>query len=118
MRNAFVAEADPAPFAAVQPSVIAALNPPVSSLSGVEKAWAQASAKMDFSVPDVEATLPAGAFTTHVAREGEARAAGLLADFLGELEERVAAAPGRYRWDYIEALVICRKASDAEQANG
>ncbi|HVQ53209.1 MAG TPA: hypothetical protein VMS92_24490 [Mycobacterium sp.] len=47
------------------------------------------------------------------AREGEARAAGLLADFLAELEERVEEAPNRYRWDYIEALVICRKASDA-----
>jgi SAM-dependent methyltransferase len=44
------------------------------------------------------------------AREGEDRAAGLLADFLGELEERVADAPDRYRRDYIEALVICRKA--------
>ena len=43
------------------------------------------------------------------AREGEARAAGLLADFLEELEERVAQAPDRYRWDYVEALVICRK---------
>ena len=41
------------------------------------------------------------------AREGEARAAGLLADFLGELEEHVAEAPDRYRWDYVEALVIC-----------
>jgi hypothetical protein len=49
------------------------------------------------------------------AREGEARAAGLLADFLGELEERVADAPDRYRWDYIEALVICRKPSEARQ---
>jgi len=47
------------------------------------------------------------------AREGEARAADLLADFLGELVERVAEAPVRYRWDYIEALVICRKTSDA-----
>ena len=47
------------------------------------------------------------------AREGEARAAGLLADFLGELEERVAETPVRYHWDYVEALVICRKASDA-----
>jgi hypothetical protein len=47
------------------------------------------------------------------AREGEARAAGLLADFFGELEQRVADAPDRYRWDYVEALVICRKASDA-----
>ncbi len=46
------------------------------------------------------------------AHEGEARAAGLLADFLGELEERVAGAPDRYRWDYVEALVICRKACD------
>jgi hypothetical protein len=44
------------------------------------------------------------------AREGEDRAAGLLADFLGKLEERVADTPDRYRWDYIEALVICRKA--------
>jgi hypothetical protein len=49
------------------------------------------------------------------AREGEDRASGLLADFLGELEERVAAAPGRYRWDYIEALVICRKADGTER---
>jgi hypothetical protein len=43
------------------------------------------------------------------AREGEDRASGLLAAFLEELEERVADAPERYRWDYIEALVICRK---------
>ncbi len=50
------------------------------------------------------------------AHEGEDRAAGLLADFLGELEERVAEAPDRYRWDYVEALVICRKARDAGQS--
>ena len=43
------------------------------------------------------------------AREGNDRAPDLLADFLGELEERVAEAPARYRRDYIEALVICRK---------
>jgi SAM dependent carboxyl methyltransferase len=47
------------------------------------------------------------------AREGEDRAPGLLADFLRALEERVAADPGRYRWDYLEALVICRKADGA-----
>jgi hypothetical protein len=47
------------------------------------------------------------------AREGEARAAGLLADFLRALEQRVADTADRYRWDYVEALVICRKASDA-----
>jgi len=43
------------------------------------------------------------------AREGEDRAPALLADFLAELEERVANAPDRYRWDYIEALIVCRK---------
>jgi hypothetical protein len=44
------------------------------------------------------------------AHEGEGRAAGLLAEFLGELEDCVAHAPDRYRWDYVEALIICRKA--------
>ena len=48
------------------------------------------------------------------AREGEDRAPGLLAAFLEELEERVADAPERYRWDYIEALVIFRKADGTE----
>jgi hypothetical protein len=47
------------------------------------------------------------------ALEGEAGAAGLLADFLAELEQRVAQAPDRYRWDYVEALVICRQTSGA-----
>jgi hypothetical protein len=47
------------------------------------------------------------------ALEGEAGAAGLLAEFLAELEVRVAEAPDRYRWDYIEALIVCRKTSDA-----
>jgi hypothetical protein len=45
------------------------------------------------------------------AREGEDRAESLLAAFLGELEERVADAPDRYRCDYVEALLICRKAA-------
>jgi hypothetical protein len=49
------------------------------------------------------------------AREGEDRARGLLADFLRTLEERVADAPDRYRWDYIEAVVICRKADGSER---
>jgi SAM dependent carboxyl methyltransferase len=44
------------------------------------------------------------------AREGEDRAPGLLADFLAELEQRVAQDPDRHRWDYIEALIICGKA--------
>jgi hypothetical protein len=49
------------------------------------------------------------------AREGEDRAPGLLAAFLEELEERVAAAPDRFRRDYVEALVICRKADGAQR---
>ena len=49
------------------------------------------------------------------AREGEDRAPGLLAASSGKLEERVADAPDRYRWDYIEALVICRKADGTER---
>lgn len=48
-------------------------------------------------------------FLRAFARESESRAADLLADFLGELEGRVADDPGRYRWDYVEALLICRK---------
>jgi SAM dependent carboxyl methyltransferase len=44
------------------------------------------------------------------AREGQDRAPGLVAAFLGELEGLVADAPDRYRWDYIEALLVCRKA--------
>ena len=31
------------------------------------------------------------------------------------LEERVAEDPSRYRWDYIEALIICRKSDGAER---
>ncbi len=48
------------------------------------------------------------------ALEGEGHAPGLLADFLAELEKRVAVAPDRYRRDYIEALVVCRKADGTE----
>ena len=48
------------------------------------------------------------------AREGEDRAPALVADFLAELEERVAAGHDRYRCDYVEALVICRKADGTE----
>jgi hypothetical protein len=44
------------------------------------------------------------------ALEGEERAHGLRADFFRELEERVADDPGRYRCDYVEALIVCRKA--------
>ena len=43
------------------------------------------------------------------ALEGAERARSLLAEFLAELEERVAVNPDRFRRDYVEALVICRK---------
>ena len=49
------------------------------------------------------------------ALEGEDRAPGLLAEFLQTLEERVADVADRYRWDYIEALVICRKQGGTPQ---
>jgi hypothetical protein len=48
------------------------------------------------------------------ALEGEDRARDLLSEFLAELSERVGQAPDRYRRDYIEALVICRKAARTE----
>ena len=50
-------------------------------------------------------------FLRAFAREGKDRAPGLLAAFLTELEERVSDAPGRYRCDYVEALLVCRKAA-------
>jgi hypothetical protein len=49
------------------------------------------------------------------AREGEDRAPALLDDFLRALEARVANDPDRYRQDYIEALVICRKQDGTER---
>ena len=52
------------------------------------------------------------------AREGEGRAPGLVAAFLKELEERVSDAPDRYRWDYIEALLVCRKAAGHASQRG
>ena len=43
------------------------------------------------------------------AREGEDGAPVSWPTSSTTLEERVADDPERYRWDYIEALVICRK---------
>lgn len=40
---------------------------------------------------------------------GDAGGDALLGEFLPELESRVAADPARRRWDYLEALVVCRK---------
>ena len=52
------------------------------------------------------------------AREGQDRAPGLLDDFLRALEDRVATDPDRFRRDYIEALVICRKADGTRARQG
>ncbi len=43
------------------------------------------------------------------AHQGDARADALLSEFLPELESRVAADPARRRWEYLKALVVCRK---------
>jgi hypothetical protein len=43
------------------------------------------------------------------AREGEDRADLLLGEFLADLKARVTADPDRHRWDYLEALAVCRK---------
>jgi hypothetical protein len=66
----------------------------------------------------VRSVLAWGGPLLHRALEGEDRARGLLTEFLRTLEERVADAPDRYRWDYIEALVICRKVDGATRRTG
>ena len=48
-------------------------------------------------------------FRRAFAREGEDRAEALFDEFMAQLEARVAADPDRHRWDYLEALVVCRK---------
>jgi len=48
-------------------------------------------------------------FLRAFSEEGPDHGPALLADFLDELEERVRRDPERYRWDYLEALIVCRK---------
>ncbi len=81
-------------------------------MTGISSSRAQAGAR--------QATAPGGSplLLRAFAREGEDRAHGLLADFLAELGERVADGPDRYRWDYIEALVICRKVDGSAPRTG
>ena len=46
------------------------------------------------------------------ARSDAARADALVEEFLAELARQVARDPARYRWDYTEALIVCRKVGD------
>jgi YVTN family beta-propeller protein len=59
MRSAFVGTADDAPYRALPPPYLQTSAPPTNaqaaSLHGIRRAWALASARMDFSTPDVEA---------------------------------------------------------------
>jgi hypothetical protein len=52
MTSAFTALPDTTPYTAVPRLVPERLNPPLAALTGVERAWAIACARMDFSVPD------------------------------------------------------------------
>jgi hypothetical protein len=58
MYEAFTDHADPRPYVTLRPSVLPAVNPAASQVSGVQREWAVASAQMDFSSPDVEANRP------------------------------------------------------------
>ena len=46
------------------------------------------------------------------ARSDEERADARVEEFLAELARQVARDPARYRWDYTEALIVCRKVGD------
>jgi hypothetical protein len=48
-------------------------------------------------------------FLRSFSQEGPDKGPALLADFLDELEQRVRRDPERFRWDYLEALIVCRK---------
>lgn len=48
-------------------------------------------------------------FVSAFAREDADAAEDLLGAFTAELERRAAAEPERFRWDYTQALVVCRQ---------
>jgi YVTN family beta-propeller protein len=52
MTTAFTDTPDLTPFVAVPRSVPETLNPPLPALSGVQREWAEESARMDFTRPD------------------------------------------------------------------
>jgi hypothetical protein len=58
MHDSFSDRPDMRPFEPASPNVVAATNPSASALSGLQQEWALASARMDFSTPDVEVNRP------------------------------------------------------------
>jgi YVTN family beta-propeller protein len=59
MFDAFATTPDASPYQTLTPAVLGTVNKPASALHGApEKAWAEASARMNFAVPDVEANRP------------------------------------------------------------
>ncbi len=58
MFDAFDTTPNASPYETLTPTVLGAVNQPVSALDGAPKAWAETSARMNFAVPDVEATRP------------------------------------------------------------
>ena len=58
MFDAFVATPQPSPYQTLAPAVLGTMNQPASALHGAAKAWAEASTRMNFAVPDVEANRP------------------------------------------------------------
>jgi hypothetical protein len=55
-------------------------------------------------------------FLRAFSQEGPDKGPALLAEFMDELQQRVVRDPERYRWDYLEALVVCRKVNPEEPA--
>ena len=55
MIDAFTTKPDLSPYRARRPEILGAKNPQASALHGAARAWTQASSRMNFSVPDVEA---------------------------------------------------------------
>ena len=58
MTDAFTTTPDLAPYRTRRPAILGATNQPTSALHGAAKTWAEASARMNFSTPDVEANRP------------------------------------------------------------
>jgi hypothetical protein len=56
-------------------------------------------------------------FLRAFSQEGPDKGPALLAEFIDELQQRVVRDPERYRWDYLEALIVCRKVSPPKQAS-